>query len=76
MKAAESDLFCVKGAVDWVNFTVVGRYVVEEYADGEKGMYDELEREISIENRFFTPLKSRFKKYYYGYILKLYMLYN
>ena len=48
----------MKRLVDGVDITVVGRYVVEEYAEGEEGAYGALEREISIENRCF-PRENR-----------------
>ena len=54
----EGYLFCVTREVNGVEVTVIERYVTKKYARGRRGAYGVLEREISIENRFF-PSRNR-----------------
>ena len=48
-------------------------YVVERVRGGEDGVYDSLEREISIENRFPRREITIFRSPYCGYFLKFYI---
>ena len=58
----------VKVVVDGTEVTVVGNYIVEKYAGGEKEAYIELEWEISTENRFCHAMKSQiFGSPYFGH---------
>ena len=67
-KAAESGLFCVKCEVGGIEVNVIGIWIIKKFAGGRREEYGRLEREISIENRFFATAKSRFfRSTYYGY---------
>ena len=71
-KVLESGLVCLKCGVDGLEVTMVGRYIVGEYAGGKKGAYGALEREIS-KLIFHAAI---FGSPYFGYFFNLYMFYN
>ena len=60
INVAKSGLFCVECEADGVEVVMVGKICSKNIYRGKKGAYGWIEREISIENRFF---RRDFRKY-------------